>query len=107
MEKIIKVAIIRPGKGTLKAEATSVTIPGWQGQLGILYNRQPLLSIMESGLICLTDKQGKKNYFATTGGFAEVQNNVVTLLCDSLITPDSVVTDQESIKLLEKIKSHS
>lgn len=104
MEKSLKVSIIRPGKAPLTAQAASVTIPAWNGQLGIFYNRQPLMSVLEPGLIALTNDNGIKTYFATTGGFAEVKDNVVTLLCDSLITEDSTPTDSQSKKLLEQIQ---
>ena len=104
MSKSFKIAIVRPGKQTLKTECVGLQFPGWNGSIGILAGRQPLLSVMEPGLICITSEKGVKSYFATTGGFAEFQDNVATLLCDTLITPDDTPTDEQGRKLAELIK---
>lgn len=105
MEKSIKISIVRPGKAVLTTEASHLVIPAWNGEMGIFYNRLPLMSTMAPGLITLTNENGKKSFFATTGGFAEVENNKVTLLCDSLITQDTIPEDEQSKRLLEKIKN--
>ena len=86
MSRILKISIIRPGRPPYNTEGTSLTIPSNDGYLGILYDRKPLLSLMKAGLITITNVNGKKTYFAVSGGFAEVENNEVTLLCDSVIT---------------------
>lgn len=104
MGKSFKIAIVRPGKQTLRTEGIGLQFPGWNGSIGVLYGRQPLMSVMEPGLICITSEKGIKSYFATTGGFAEVQNNIATLLCDTLITPDDNPTDEQGRKLIELIK---
>ncbi len=90
MENSIKISIVRPGKQTLKTEGISLQIPGYDGSIGIMHNRQPLVTLMDSGLICIKSFNGKKSYFAVSGGFAEIQDNVATLLCDSIITPEDL-----------------
>jgi F0F1-type ATP synthase epsilon subunit len=50
---------------------------------------------MKAGLITITNVNGKKTYFAVSGGFAEVENNVVTLLCDSVITSNDISDNEQ------------
>jgi F-type H+-transporting ATPase subunit epsilon len=90
MSRTLKISIIRPGRPPYNTEGTSLTIPSYDGYLGILYDRKPLLSLMKEGLVTITNVNGKKTYFAVAGGFAEVENNSVTLLCDSVVTSNDV-----------------
>ena len=90
MSRTLKISIIRPGRPPYNTKGTSLTIPSYDGYIGILYDRKPLLSLMKEGLVTITNVNGKKTYFAVSGGFAEVENNVVSLLCDSVITSNDV-----------------
>ena len=90
MSRTLKISILRPGRPPYNTEGTTLTIPSYDGYLGILCDRQPLLSLMKAGLITITNVNGKKTYFAVSGGFAEVENNEVTLLCDSVITSNDI-----------------
>ena len=94
MSRTLKISIIRPGRPPYNTEGTSLTIPSYDGYIGILYDRKPLLSLMKEGLVTITNVNGKKTYFAVSGGFAEVENNVVSLLCDSVITSNDVSDSQ-------------
>ncbi len=95
MSRTLQISIIRPGRPPYNTEGTAMTIPSYDGYLGILYDRQPLLSLMKAGLITITNVNGKKTYFAVSGGFAEVENNVVTLLCDSVITSNDISDNEQ------------
>ncbi len=95
MSRTLQISIIRPGRPPYNTEGTALSIPSYDGYLGILYDRQPLLSLMKAGLITITNVNGKKTYFAVSGGFAEVENNVVTLLCDSVITSNDISDNEQ------------
>ncbi len=101
MSRTLQISIIRPGRPPYNTEGTSLTIPSYDGYLGILYDRKPLLSLMKEGLVTITNVNGKKTYFAVSGGFAEVENNSVTLLCDSVVTSNDV-SDNNQQKTSEK-----
>ncbi len=105
MSKTLKISIIRPGRPPYNIEGTSLTIPSYDGYMGVLADRQPLLSIMNAGIVSITNTNGKKTYFAISGGFAEVADNSVTMLCDSVITTKDIPEtspEQESSKKINK-----
>lgn len=65
-------------------------LPAHRGSLGIMANRQALLTVMEPGVISITDLADRQVVFGTTGGFCEMSNNEATLLCDSLISVEEL-----------------
>ena len=90
MNKSLKISVVRPGKQPIKTEGIALQIPSYDGLLGIKPGRQSLLSILNPGIISITSENGQKTFFATSGGFAEVHNDVVSLLCDSIITTKEI-----------------
>ena len=90
MNKFLKISVVRPGKQPIKTEGVALQIPSYDGLLGILPGRQSLLSLLNPGIISITAENGQKTHFATSGGFAEVHNDVVSLLCDTIITTKEI-----------------
>ena len=98
MNKSLKISVVRPGKQPIKTEGVALQIPSYDGLLGIKPGRQSLLSILNPGIISITSESGQKTLFATSGGFAEVHNDVVSLLCDSIITTKEIPnTESEQV----------
>ncbi|MFO7909688.1 F0F1 ATP synthase subunit epsilon [Vreelandella aquamarina] len=60
-----------------------VIASGLMGDLGILPGHAPLLTELQPGPIRVIFDDGKEDNFFVTGGFMEVQPNVVTILADS------------------------
>ena len=102
MKKSFKISIVLPGKQSLKKEGVSLQVPIWNGLIGIKVGRQPLVATMEPGVVSITDENGNKSYFATSGGFVEVYKDVVTLLCDEIIMPEDLNKDVKEKKFYTK-----
>ncbi|MGS2745254.1 F0F1 ATP synthase subunit epsilon [Halomonas sp. LS-001] len=60
-----------------------VIASGVMGDLGILPGHAPLLTELQPGPIRVIFDGGKEDNFFVTGGFMEVQPDVVTILADS------------------------
>jgi ATP synthase F1 epsilon subunit len=71
------VEIITPDKTILKSEASEVTIPSYEGQMGILKDHIPLITFLRPGLILIN--QEKKNFFVEEGT-VEFSNNRLLIL---------------------------
>lgn len=80
---ILKVEIITPRTTAFSADAQAITMPGTLGPFQILINHAPIISSLEVGIIKIIDHEGLDVYFATNGGFAEVKNNVVSIVVES------------------------
>ena len=72
------VEIITPDKSILKSEASEVTIPAYEGQMGILKNHIPLITFLRPGVIIVNNKEEKKYYVEE--GTVEFSNNNLLIL---------------------------
>ncbi len=90
MKKSFTVTLARPGRHLISFEAKALQLPGYRGSLGIMAGRQPLLTVMEPGVISILEITDHRRLFATTGGFCEMIDNEATLLCDSLISVEEL-----------------
>ena len=72
------IEIITPEKTILKSEATEVTIPSFEGQMGILKDHIPLITFLRPGII-LVQNQEEKKYFIEEGTVEFSDNNLLIL----------------------------
>ena len=78
MSEIFTVEIISPDQTILKQEANEVTIPSYEGQMGILNNHIPLITFLRPGIISIKTKDEKKFYVEE--GTVEFSNNNLLIL---------------------------
>ena len=78
----MNVDIITPDESLYSGDATSVTVPGIDGSLGILERHAPLISALKKGQVKVTDNTGKETTFDIDGGVAEVKDNKVIILAE-------------------------
>lgn len=86
----LKLEIISPSKAVYSGLVKSVTLPGTKGSFQVLHNHAPLMSTLEIGLIIVQTDDVNKLYFSTAGGTAEVLNNNILVLADSVENVDSI-----------------
>lgn len=63
-------------------EVDMVVAPGADGQLGVLPDHAPLMTMLQPGEL-LIRKDGNDTYMVVTGGFMEVIGNKLTILADA------------------------
>jgi len=71
------VEIITPDKSILKSETNEVTIPSYEGQMGILREHIPLITFLRPGIISIKDQE--KEYYVEEGT-VEFSNNKLLIL---------------------------
>ena len=72
------VEILTPDKLILNSEATEVTIPAYEGQMGILKDHIPLVTFLRPGVIFVKGQEEKKYYIEE--GTVEFSNNNLLIL---------------------------
>jgi F-type H+-transporting ATPase subunit epsilon len=75
----LTVRVISPDKTVWDSPAEEVILPSTTGQLGILTGHAPLLTALDVGVMRVRAQKEWSN-IALMGGFAEVENNEVTIL---------------------------
>lgn len=82
-EKNFHLDIVTPSKTVYTGEVQSFTAPGIVGGFQVLFHHAPLLSSIGIGEVKVTEENGSKSHYATSGGFVEVKSNKVILLAES------------------------
>ena len=78
MSNRFTIEIITPDKTILKSEAAEVTIPSFEGQMGILKDHIPLITFLRPGIISVQNQEEKK-YFVEEGTVEFSDNNLLIL----------------------------
>ena len=99
MSENFAVEIISPDKSILKSEATEVTIPSYEGQMGILKDHIPLITFLRPGLITIKENSGEKIFFIEDGT-VEFSNNSLLILTSTAKSLDNL--DKNSIDTIIK-----
>jgi F-type H+-transporting ATPase subunit epsilon len=100
----LNVRVITPDQTVWDAPADEVILPSSTGQVGILSDHAPLLTALDIGVMRLkTD--GNWASIVLMEGFAEVEDNKVTILCNgaeegSSIDPKTAQEELEKNTLL-------
>ena len=85
----LTVRVIAPDKTVWDSEAQEVILPSTTGQLGILSGHAPLLTALDTGVMRV--RPGKDWVpIALMGGFAEIENNEVTILVNGAERGDTI-----------------
>tara|TARA_B110000444_G_scaffold256106_1_gene291799 strand:- start:969 stop:1361 length:393 start_codon:yes stop_codon:yes gene_type:complete len=92
----ISVNLVTPMRSVSKDNVDYVRCPGLDGSFGIMKNHRDGIISIGVGKIRL-DKNNKSEWFITSGGFAEIENNNVTILLETLEKPSEI--DSKRVKL--------
>ena len=111
MSENFLVEIISPSKSIFKSDSLEVTIPSYEGQMGILKDHIPLITFLRPGLVTIKENSDKKIFFIEDGT-VEFSNNSLLILTstakslDSLDknTIDTIIKDSEAKMNKDEIK---
>ena len=78
MSEKFTVEIISPDKSIIKSDTTEVTIPSFEGEMGILKDHIPLITFLRPGIIEIKDQNDRK-YFVEDGTVEFSNNNLLIL----------------------------
>lgn len=81
--------IVTPDRLTFSGQVEEVTIPGTEGEMGILRGHTPVLTSIDLGELSYL-KDGKKTYFAVSTGYAEILPFKVTVLVEIAERADAI-----------------
>ena len=79
MSEKFTIEIITPDQAILKSEASEVTIPSYEGQMGILKDHIPLITFLRPGLISIKTGQDQIRYYVEEGTVEFSNNNLLIL----------------------------
>lgn len=98
----LSVVVVTPERQVLEDTCTEVVIPAHDGELGILYNRAPLMCELGIGQLRYR-KGGEVRRAFIDRGFAQVVDNRVTVLTNRAlraeeVTPEVVAAADDAVR---------
>lgn len=67
-----------------------VVATGSQGELGITFGHAPLLTDLKPGPVRIVKQNGEEEIYYLSGGFLEVQPNLISILSDTAVRADDL-----------------
>jgi F-type H+-transporting ATPase subunit epsilon len=105
----LKLRVVTPTRTVVESEADEVELPGELGYLGILPGHTPLITVLKTGVLTYRNG-GDERALAISAGFAEIANDVVTVLADQAEQPADVdvsVAERDRAEAEELLKTAS
>ena len=81
--------IVTPSESFLDEMVEYVSFPAWDGQVGVMNSTSAFLTEVGAGALRIDFGNGSRHYLLD-GGFAQMQDEVLTLLSDSIIPADQI-----------------
>lgn len=81
--------VVTPNRPLLDLQVREVTAPGTAGEFGVLPDHITFLTSLEIGVFTFRGDAGTRR-IAVRGGFAEVCDNVMTVLADDAVLPEDI-----------------
>jgi len=108
----LKLEIVTPEGQIFSNDVKSVTLPGKEGEFGVLPNHASLVTLLQAGVIDIELKDGNHDIVAINWGHSKVDENSVTVLADGAVsiggsTESEVAKSLEAAKVLLKSISDS
>jgi F-type H+-transporting ATPase subunit epsilon len=85
----LRVTIVTPERRVLDASASEVTLPAWNGELGVFPDHDQLLTLLRAGRCIVVGSDGPQT-FVVGRGFAEITQDGVTILTASCVVAGDV-----------------
>jgi F-type H+-transporting ATPase subunit epsilon len=86
----IELIVVTPERQLLREKVVEATLPGAEGQLGVLPGHAPLITELGIGELNYRTKSGESGTMAVISGFAEVLADRVTVLAEMAERPEEI-----------------
>lgn len=93
MSDEIILEVVTPEKVVFSGKVDEVTLPGTEGEFGVLRGHEPFLTSVDIGELYFF-AGGKKIYYAVNTGYAEVTGTKVTVLIETAERADAIDKDR-------------
>ena len=78
----LELEVITPSGLIFHGNVASVTVPGEEGEFGVLAQHVGLTTLLKAGVVEIHKENGKKESIVINWGVVQVANNLVTVLVD-------------------------
>jgi len=99
----LKLEIVTPDGQIFANDVKSVTLPGREGEFGVLPHHASLVSLLKTGVIDIELSSGEHEVVAIDWGHAEIDEEKVIILADGAVAIEGA-NDSEIAKSISRAK---
>ncbi len=99
----MKLEIVTPDGLIFDAEVKQVTVPGSEGEFGVLAKHATLVSLLDTGVIVIEKSNGAELAVAINSGYVKVDEEKTTCIVDGAVALSG--DDSDLAKALEAAKT--
>lgn len=106
----MRLSIVTPNGEIFNDNVKTVTLPGKEGEFGVLYGHSSLVSSLNVGIIVIEKSDSKEEIIAINWGYVKVTENSVDVLANGAIALTKTDSSQtaknisEAKKLVNSVK---
>ena len=99
----LELEVLTPSGAIFNGPVKSVTVPGEEGEFGVLPEHVGLTTLLQAGVVDIIKENGKKESIVVNWGVVQIASNLVTVLVDGAV---AIRGDSESevAKALDEAK---
>ncbi len=90
MPDSFRCTLVTPKQQVFDEQVSYVSIPSWDGQVGLMSKRAPLVTKLGQGVLRLASPQGGTQRFYVGGGFAQMKRGTLSLVAEEAVPEDQV-----------------
>lgn len=108
--ELMKLEIVTPNGVIFDAEVKQVTLPGHEGEFGVLAKHATLVALLDTGVIVIDKADGKEVAVAINSGYVKVDEEKTTCIVDGAVALSGDDSDlahalEEAKKLLKSTQA--
>lgn len=89
----LRCVVVTPERAVLDEAVDFVAVPMYDGELGVLPGRMPLIGRLGFGELRIVKGNSTRRFYVD-GGFVQIKNNVVTLLTSKAIPAEELTAER-------------
>ncbi|AKF24509.1 ATP synthase F0F1 subunit epsilon [Sulfurovum lithotrophicum] len=110
--ELMKLEIVTPNGVIFDDEVKQVTLPGSEGEFGVLPRHAALVSLLDTGVIVIEKADGSEVAVAINSGYVKVDEEKTTCIVDGAVALSGEDSDlakalEEAKELIRKAESSS
>ncbi|MGC6444514.1 MAG: F0F1 ATP synthase subunit epsilon [Rubripirellula sp.] len=99
----LRCVVVTPERTQLDREAEYVSLPMFDGELGVMQGRAPMIGRLGYGTMKLQTAAGPERYYID-GGFAHVEGDVVNVITGKAVPADLLDSEESRNALQEALE---
>jgi F-type H+-transporting ATPase subunit epsilon len=85
--------LVSPERILFSGDIDAVVLPASEGDMTVLPGHAPLMTALKTGFLVITDRPGNGRRILVRGGFADVNQNGLTVLAERALPEEEITQD--------------